>query len=133
MTVIWFIKIVDEWVNECAKNKVFDKCFNEADRKFGLWIYSASYASCFELRERVENYLKEKGVSLSDLWKVSHLFCGPLETEIEYEKRLYELLKEALNHVAETSEEKIISIHAKNLIELIKIAEQLKSEINCSG
>jgi hypothetical protein len=43
------------------------------------------------------------------------------------------LLKDALRYLAETSEETIIRSHAKALVELITVAESLRSGIVCSG
>jgi hypothetical protein len=133
MTVLWTVKAVEEWCNKCCKNGDYMGCYEEALERFGCWIYSVSYASCFELRSAVERYLEEKGVGLLTTLKVLRFFSAPTDTEVEYDVEVYRLLKEALKHVAETSKEKIIETHAKTLINLITTAEKLKSKITCTG
>ncbi len=132
MTVVWTVKVANEWFDECVE-KGFDDCFEETFRRFGPWIHSVSYASCFELRDRVEEYLEMRGVSTTEYLKVIGFFCIALEEEISYDKHLYELLREALKNVAETSKEEIIKLHAESLIKLIMTAEKLKSGITCTG
>jgi hypothetical protein len=125
MTVVWIVKAVKKW---CEEHEDLD-WYDEASRRFGRWIHSASYGSCSELSERVEKYLGSRG----DPIVLLKFFCGAIETELEYDEQTYGLLKDALRHLAETSEETIIRSHAKALIELITVAESLKSGIMCSG
>jgi len=125
MTVVWIVKAVKKW---CEEHGDLD-CYDEASKRFGRWIHSASYGSCFELSERVEKYLGSRG----DPILLLKFFCGAIETELEYDEQTYRLLKDALRYLAETSEETIIRSHAKALIELITVAESLKSGIMCSG
>lgn len=131
MTVLWTVKVVNEW---CEKYRGKDfSCYSEAYGKFGCWIHSASYGSCFELREMVERYLESKGVDIRLVSAATSLFCGAMEIEVEYDEHVYGLLRDALSHVVETGEEAIIRSHAEALIELITTAERLKSGIMCSG
>lgn len=126
VTVTWTVKAVEEWCEE----RGFDS-YSEASKRFGRWIHGVSYESCFELMEEVEKYLESRA-ELEGLLALK-IFCGATETEIGYNERIYNLLKEALMHVAEKSEKELIRSHAKALIELIMTAENLKSDIICSG
>ena len=67
MTVSWVVKVIDEWVEKCSKEKGFDVCFEEANRRFGRWMHSISYGSSFEVRDRIEKYLASKGVELLEV------------------------------------------------------------------
>lgn len=133
MTVIWTVKVAEEWYENCMSRNSNNDCFHETHKKFGYWIYSASYSSCFWLRNKVEKYLESKGVEISLVTKALGMFCGAMEIEVEYNEQVYEVLREALRNIAETSEDTIIRSHAKALIELITTAEKLKSAIVCSG
>jgi len=129
MTVVWTVKAVEEWCEEHGGLS----SYKEAREKFGRWIHSASYESCSELRRRVEEYLESKKTEPGDLLAL-RMFCGAaIDTELEYNERIYNLLKEALRHIAETGDDIIIRSHAKVLIELITVAEKLKSGIVCFG
>lgn len=132
MTVTWSVEAVEEWCKK-HKEKDFVNSYEEANKRFGKWMHSASYSSCFELRERVEEYLEAKGINSSKIFDVISFFCGVLKAKVEYDEYVYKLLKEALNNIAKESKEEIIKLHAISLIELIKTAENLKSNIICSG
>ncbi|RLE72857.1 MAG: hypothetical protein DRJ37_01855 [Thermoprotei archaeon] len=126
------VKVADEWFNECLK-RGDDECFEETSRRFGFWIYSASYGSCFELGEKVREYVEKIKVPLRIYSSIIRFFCGVLTEDIEYDEETYRVLKRVLKYVAETCENKIIRSHAESLIELVENAERLKSGIECSG
>ena len=132
MTVTWRVKVAKDWYDGCIEKEVED-CFEKAFKKFGVWVYSVSYRSCAELRDRVKRYLESKGVDLDEYLNVIGFFCGILQKEINYDKRLYELLKEALENIEKHSGEDIIKYHARSLVRLITTAEKFKSGIICSG
>ena len=52
---MWLVKAVDEMCGDGALS------YEEANERFGLWMYGVSYGSCFELRERVVEYLSARG------------------------------------------------------------------------
>ena len=130
MTVSWMVKVVNDWWRERGGDA---ESFSEASRVFGRWIHSMSYGSCFMLREEVEKYLESRGASAGLTVRALGLFCGAMDVELEYDEQVYELLKEALEHVARTNESEVLRSHARALMELVATAERLKSSILCSG
>jgi len=134
VTVTWTVKVVDKWFEICRdKNPGYD-CYDEAHKRFGRWVHSASYGSCFWLGDKVEKYLESKGADVSLIMDAVEMFRSiAMKIEVEYNEQVYEALKEALKHIAETDEDDLMKAHAKALIELIETAERLKSAIVCSG
>jgi hypothetical protein len=131
VTVTWTVKAVEEWCKRAGG--ISDKVFREANERFGRWMHSVSYKSCFELWRMAEEYLKEKHMDAYETLDITGFFCGALEKEIEYDRYVYGLLKETLAHIMEKCGEADLGLHAKSLIELVATAEKLKSNILCSG
>jgi len=131
MTIGWTIKEVNEWLENCTKYRGLDECWEEATDRFGIWTYSLSYGSCFELRDRVEEYLRKRGIAESMIIKCTDIFWGIPEAEIKYDEEVYDLLIEALDYISKTNEH--FRYRASALAELIRNAKKLKSNIICSG
>ena len=131
MTVSWRVKVVSDWWEKhgCDFNS-----FDEAHRRFGRWVHSMSYENCLKLRGEVERYLEARSISAGLISNALRMFCGAMDVEVGYDEQVYGLLKEALEHLAKTSEEEdAVRSHARALMELIATAERLKSNIICSG
>lgn len=131
MTVTWVVKVVEDWIRKSGGDRM--TLYEVARRKFGRCIHDASHTSSYELGERVKDYLKGKDLNVFDSLELLWFFNPVGSHETGYNERLYQLLKEALTHVYEVDEDKYMKLHAKALVELIEVAEKLRSGIKCSG
>jgi len=130
MTVSWMIKVAKDWWEEHWRDL---SGFDEVDKRFGYWCHSMSYESSLKLSEEVEKYLEARGVDFDLTLSILRLFWVGTRDEVEYNGRVCEVLREALEHVAKVGGDSIARLHARSLVKLVVNAERLKSNIVCCG
>jgi len=124
MAVRWSVKILREWVERCAELEGWESCSRGVEEVYGRWQYKVPYAFFSEgiFRDVLHRIPSNRA------WEAYSLLCQS-RGEIPFDEELFELLELIFTKVAESPIKPENKIHARAILEVIRLAKLLSSPI----
>ncbi len=124
MAVRWSVKTLRDWVERCAELEGWDACSRAVEEAYGRWQYKVPYAFFSEgvFRDILLRIPSDRA------WEAYSLLCQS-RGEIPFDEKLYELLELIFTKVLESPTTPENKIHARAILEVIRLAKLLSSPI----
>lgn len=124
MAVRWSVKVLREWVERCAELEGWESCSRAVEEAYGRWQYKVPYAFFSEgvFRDVLLRMPSNKA------WSAYELLCQS-RGEIPFDEELYTLFEMIFTKVLESPTTPENKIHARGILEVIRLAKLLSSPI----
>ncbi|MEM4810575.1 MAG: hypothetical protein QXS92_01540 [Thermofilum sp.] len=124
MAVRWSVRVLRDWVEQCSQHERWEDCARAVEEAYGRWTHVVPLT--FFAQSVFRDALLR--VPSTNAWRLYDLLVQARGL-IPFDEKIYAAIENVFSRVFESPATPENRLHARALLEVVRLARALKSEI----